>query len=270
MWKFVFSIYSIFSLCAESYQPGEYLKYKITWGYVDVGTSSLSVSQKESCNGIPCYRFISQAQSGGFLGSIYNVNDSIKSEFDITNERTITSAKKFHEGSYHREYTVEFDQKSQTANWWQRKLIGTLKISESNPEWRPKSGTTKSIPKHTLDILSAIYYTRSYGGPNQVGVYYEFSVYDDLELVPLRMNLMKKEMLELEINFKNYQIPTILAEPVISTSGMFRSGGKVWIWVTDDQFRVPIKMRAKIPVIGSVDIDLIDFKNIDLSMYEVL
>jgi hypothetical protein len=270
MWKYVFSIFYILPVFAESFQPEEFLKYKITWGYFDVGTSSLSVSKKESCNGIPCFRFVSQAQSNGFLGSLYVVNDTIKSEFDILNERTITSVKKFHEGSYHREYTAEFDVKSQTANWWQRKLIGSLKNSESNPDWKPKSGTTKSVPVHTFDILSAIYYTRSYGGPNQVGVFYEFTVYDDLELVPLRMNLLKKETLTMEINSKVYNIPVILAMPVISTSGMFRSGGKVWIWVTDDSQRVPVKMRAMIPVIGSVDIDLIDFKNVDLSQYEIL
>jgi len=40
-------------------------------------------------------------------------------------------------------------------------------------------------------------------------------------------------------------------EPMLKSSGIFRQKGKLTIWLTDDEYKIPILMKSKI-LVGSV------------------
>ena len=53
----------------------------------------------------------------------------------------------------------------------------------------------------------------------------------------------------------------IVAEPVIDGEAIFKQTGKILIWVTNDEYKIPVKLSSKI-VFGSFKAILKDAKNI--------
>ena len=50
----------------------------------------------------------------------------------------------------------------------------------------------------------------------------------------------------------------LVIEPVLETSAIFENTGKLTIWLTDDNFRMPVLMRSKVAV-GSFEAVLKEF-----------
>jgi hypothetical protein len=48
-------------------------------------------------------------------------------------------------------------------------------------------------------------------------------------------------------------------EPIMEAGGLFKNSGKLTIWITDDNRRIPVLMKSKIPV-GSIDAVLQEFR----------
>jgi hypothetical protein len=51
-------------------------------------------------------------------------------------------------------------------------------------------------------------------------------------------------------------VPTVIVEPLLAEgTGLFVKEGRLKIWLTDDERRIPVRMRSKV-AIGSVSADL--------------
>jgi len=47
----------------------------------------------------------------------------------------------------------------------------------------------------------------------------------------------------------------IMVEPIIAEGGLFKTEGQITIWLTDDELKIPVKVKTKI-IIGSIDAEL--------------
>lgn len=54
----------------------------------------------------------------------------------------------------------------------------------------------------------------------------------------------------------------IIVEPIIIKGGLFKSEGSIYVWLTDDNLRIPVKVKTKI-VIGSIDAVLTAFEGVN-------
>jgi len=54
----------------------------------------------------------------------------------------------------------------------------------------------------------------------------------------------------------------IVVEPALKFEGLFQQKGKVTIWLTDDEHRVPVLIKTQI-VIGTIDIVLREAKIVE-------
>ena len=52
----------------------------------------------------------------------------------------------------------------------------------------------------------------------------------------------------------------MVIEPVMSEGGLFKASGRMSIWVTADERRMPVLMKSKIPV-GSIDAVLQEYRS---------
>jgi hypothetical protein len=43
----------------------------------------------------------------------------------------------------------------------------------------------------------------------------------------------------------------LVVEPVLQASGIFKHEGRLTVWLTDDQFKIPVLMKSKVAV-GSI------------------
>lgn len=50
-------------------------------------------------------------------------------------------------------------------------------------------------------------------------------------------------------------VDCVVVQPVLGDEGIFQSSGELLVWFTDDDRRIPVRMRAKVPV-GSIEATL--------------
>jgi len=111
------------------------------------------------------------------------------------------------------------------------------------------------IQPFTQDILSAFYYFR----------YQEFAVGDTVTVNvtadgrSYRAKIIGRKLVTIETIFGNKEC--IVAEPIIDGEAIFKQTGKILIWVTNDEYKIPVKLSSKI-VFGSFKAILKDAKNV--------
>jgi len=111
------------------------------------------------------------------------------------------------------------------------------------------------IPKYVNDIISALYLSRTFD-------YSKLKVNDEFHL----KNFHKGKTYDLdlvyrgkeEINVPAGKFKSILVEPIVKAGGLFKSEGSIYVWLSDDELKVPIKVKSKI-VVGSIDAVLSDY-----------
>jgi hypothetical protein len=82
-------------------------------------------------------------------------------------------------------------------------------------------------------------------------------------------NFYKDSTYELDVKFKGRQqikvdagkFNCVIIEPLVKEGGLFKSEGRIYIWLTDDERRIPVMVTAKI-LIGSVDSELVEYHGI--------
>ncbi len=136
-----------------------------------------------------------------------------------------------HEGSFHRKRRVYFDHINKTALY---------------------KGKVVKMSNATQDILGSILMVRN--ADLKVGSHKIVDVVDDGKFYSLKTKIRKKE--EVEVPYGEFE--TYKVEPFLQSNGIFKNEGKLWVWFSDDERRIPVKLQAKI-VLGSVKVSLVKY-----------
>jgi len=83
-------------------------------------------------------------------------------------------------------------------------------------------------------------------------------------------NFYKDSTYELDVKYlgrQQVEVPAgkfncIVIEPLAKAGGLIKSEGKLYLWLTDDDRKMPVKVSSKISI-GSIDSDLIEFKGLN-------
>ena len=69
---------------------------------------------------------------------------------------------------------------------------------------------------------------------------------------PVIVKVLRRETVKLDAGTFN----TIVLQPIIKSGGLFAEGGEALIWVTDDDRRIMVQLKAKMPVLRTLDLFL--------------
>lgn len=252
------------SLFSESFRIGENLKYEISLLGMTVGYSTMKVVGMTRCEKDDCMIFETKAFGTPWINRFFKVDDRIVSFWNTKKKMPVYSEKKLHEGFYRRSHFVKFDLNKKSALFEGTSYSGNSdKIGEERKDakLKEKNGEVLNLPNEFQDILSAIYYQREYKSNPEIGKSFEIQLFDDLKLTEMKISILKKEKLELKINNEKKEIETFLVQPFIKTTGIFRSKGNIFIWISNDEKRIPVKITADLPVAGHVSVVLTEQKN---------
>lgn len=250
---FLFSL----PLQAEAFKLGEVLKYDINLWKMTVGYSTMAVTGKTVVNGENCLIFETKAEGTPWINRFFKVDDRIKSYWNASRKLPVYSEKKLHEGFYRRNHSVTYDLKQKTAHWQGSKFSGNTDkagVKREGVKWVEKEGDFVNLPNEFQDILSAIYFQREYKSEVEVGKSFSINLFDDLKLTEMKIQILRKEKLELEVNGVEKEYDTIVVQPFIKTTGIFRSKGNIYIWISNDENRIPLKITADLPLAGHVTV----------------
>jgi len=215
----------------NSWGVGEELKFTIYYGFYRAGTATMSVIDKKDVNGGICFHIRTTARSNNFISKFYKVEDRVDSFVDIEGIFSRRLEKRLREGRYKSDRIVDF--------YHDRLIALNTKEKYSFAE----------IPLYVQDIFSSLYYIRTID--LKVGNTEKINAYADGKVYLLHVVVHNKETIEVPAG----KFKCLKVEPLLKSEGIFRQKGKLTIWITDDNRKIPVKMKSKV-VIGSINSEL--------------
>lgn len=226
----------------NAYTYGERLDYKVGYSGITAGNGYLQVSPMSvEKNGRKCMDIRFRAYSLESLRWIYYVDDSYRTILDEDGIFPWVFQQRIREGKYKRDVTATFDQYNKKA--YERKK-------------------TFSIPQYAMDIVAAFYYVRTMDLQNMKdGTKFVVNNYFQGKMYKIPVKIHKRERIKTAAGTFN----TIMIEPMVKEGGLFKSEGKIYVWLTDDENKVPVKVATKI-LIGDVYAELTKYSGIKNKM----
>ncbi len=112
-----------------------------------------------------------------------------------------------------------------------------------------KPGSKESVA-NPLDDAAFFYFLRTI--PLEMGKSYKFDRYFRKELNPVTIKVVKREKMEMP---DGKEITCLIINPVVGEDGLFARKSQAMLWLTDDDRRIPVQIRAKLPF-GTVTLRL--------------
>ena len=206
------------------------MEYSVTWEGIRLGAGSLSVEAIDTVQDRPVYR-VALEMAGG--PPFYRVEDRIVSWIQPVPFASLQFAQKQKEGNYRRDRKIVLDAESLTYTRYD------LKDGEYVPN---QEEADVPIPSGALDEISYLYLARLL--PLEVGQRYEFERYFKEDGNPATVEVLRRE----EIRVPAGRFKTIVLRPEIATDGMFGEGGEAEVYVTDDERRIPVRLKTSLSV----------------------
>lgn len=223
------------------WMKGERLTFSLGWGPITAGTAILEVKPAKDGK----TEFYTLAHDSGTLKKIYPVSDTIYTRVRNKGLMTEVFRKTLNEGSYHNKSVIRFDRKGEKA--W---LSDTVFTDDKVRKVKRSADTVVAIQGVEHSIMSAFYLVRTL--PLVVGDTSRFSAVSGKKRYELKVLVHGRETLKTKIG----EVKTVKVEPVLDGDGIFVSKGRIFIWLTDDEKRIPVLMECEI-ALGSIKAKLL-------------
>jgi hypothetical protein len=214
---------------------GERLVFAVQYGIVNAGEASLEIRNISVFDSIPCYNIVSNARSNDVFSVFFKVRDRFVSLMDTTNLVSVRYEKNIREGKFKRQESVVFDQRKHRAIYKDKEV---------------------PIAPRTQDVLSAMYYVRTL--PLEPGQKIALANHTDGKNYPLLVKVLRRERVTVEAG----TFDCLVVEPFLRGPAIFQQKGRLTVWITDDQYKIPVLMKSKV-VIGAVSGVLKSYKLAD-------
>lgn len=215
---------------AAAFQIPERLEYELSYTGIKAGHAVQEVTQEGTD-----IHIVSTARSADWLRFFFPVDDRIESfltsgppPLQFGSPRLYKERK--HEGRTRRNREARFDHE---------------KLEVTTIDHRDKSEKKLAITKRTYDSLSSFYYFRTI--PLQVGASYFIDIFDCKRLWNTEVKVLRREEIVTPVG----RFKTIVVHPLLKSEGIFARTGDMFIWLTDDERRIPVQMKSKVKV-GSI------------------
>ncbi|RZF59741.1 DUF3108 domain-containing protein [Sphingobacterium corticibacterium] len=221
-------------LAQPTYQAGENLTYKLKYGILSVATGTLKVEKSKLRFSNPnAFHLSAFGQTSG-LFAVYKVRNKYDSYIDGDNYLPYLYIEDIHEGSYTREEYATFDHRN-------KKVSG-------------KKGTFTSPTSQFFDLLSAYYFSRNLDLSSlKKGDSFKLTYFLNDEVAQLGIKYIGIEKIKTSLG----ELECIKFSPEITPGRIFRKDSQLFLWVTNDGNRIPVKAQVEI-LVGTVTMELVD------------
>lgn len=222
----------------NAFRPGEVLKFRIHYGFMDAGEAILEVKPElKNFGNRDCYHVVGTGRSVGAFDWFFKVRDRYESVIDKDAMLPWLFIRRVNEGGYIINQNVSFNHYSDSAK------------SEK---------ATISIPENTQDLVSAFYYARTIDFSNaKEGDIFPINGYLDDAIFPMNIKYIGKE----EIKTKMGTFRCIKFRPMLVEGRVFKDNEDMTVWVSDDPNRIPVRVQTDI-LVGSIKMDLVGYENL--------
>jgi len=193
--------------------------YTVYWSGFKAGDAILEIDT--TTDGIT---ITSRAMSSPFISIFYKVDDLSQSKL-YHDGYPSTYILNIREGKYRRETITNFE-----AN----KIIYNDRLKKEMLEF--------NLEKRAFDPLSGFYEIRK--RQLVVGRSEYIDIFDNKKLYNTEVQIIGKERITVPAG----EFDTIVVKPLLKSEGIFMKKGDIYIWLTDDNRKIPVMLKSKVKV----------------------
>lgn len=221
----------------NAFSVGEKLTFDVKYGFVTAGVAIMEIPKIRKIAKRNTYHITFNVNSVSSFDPFFKVRDRYETYLDTEGLFPWRFEQHVREGSYSRDFAAFFDQRRNIA--------------------KTKKGTYQ-VPDNVLDIVSAFYISRTFNYDTlKVGDRFKLQNFFKDKVYPLDVVYRGKEKITVDAGTFN----CIMIEPLVVEGGLFKSEGSIIIWLTDDELKMPVKVKTKV-IIGSIDAELTKYEGI--------
>lgn len=240
-----FLLQATFSYSQDKVVPfknGEWLQYRLSYsGFLKAGSMSLQLKE-EQLNGQKILHAIGKGKTSSIVSWFFHVDDTYESYFKQKNVFPLKSVRNVNEGGYKIHRITNYNYTKNTAN---------IK------DFIHKKDTAVSIKK-VQDMISTFYFLRNYNTENlnpndEIAV----DMFFDYKTFAFKLKFLRFETVKTKFG----KIKAMVFRPIVKSGRVFKAQESVTVWITADDNKIPIQMRAELAV-GSLRAELSGYKGL--------
>jgi uncharacterized protein DUF3108 len=209
----------------------ERLSYTVEWRLIHAGNVVVEASPTSE---------VVKLESAGMVSTLYKIQDTYRVQFDGPFCAT-SSLMDAREGSRHRETAINFDRNRNRAFLTEKDLIKNTLVSKTDVQ----------IPNCAHEVITALKQLRR--TKVEVGQSVQLPVSDGRKAAAVKVEAQEREQVKTPAGTFN----TVRYEINILNGVVYSRTGRVFIWLTDDERRLPVQFRFRMSFpLGTVTLEL--------------
>ncbi len=219
---------------------GEKMKFSVRWLGLEAGTAEVAVNEIVKIGGRDTYHIEVHVRSNKLIDLLWPVRHEHHSYVDVEHFHSLRYDKKTREGNHLADEFIEYDQVNHKGRYESR-----------------RSGDVKEmlIPADVQDEISCTFYFRNQAmTPGEV-----VTIPVNVDEKNWKLNVDVQTIEEIEVDGFG-KIPAVRIEPAASFYGLFMRRGRAWGWMSADRRRIPLLMKTKIPLLGSISMVITEYE----------
>ncbi|MEJ6981599.1 DUF3108 domain-containing protein [Pedobacter sp. P351] len=221
------------------FKVGEELKYKLRYGFVTAAEATLSVRNSDlKFNNQSVYHLLAEGRTSGTFDVFHKVRNRYNSYIHPTQLLPFLYTETIREGNYRRNDKARYHQE-------EKKVVSN-------------KGTFFGKRSQLFDIVSAYYFARSLDlSEVKQNEKFKMTYFLNDGLADLEIIYIGKERVKTSMGYFN----CLKFNPSIQAGRVFREDSKLYLWITDDGNRIPVKAQVEI-LVGTVTMELTSAKGL--------
>ncbi|MCK9329205.1 MAG: DUF3108 domain-containing protein [Candidatus Cloacimonetes bacterium] len=225
----------------QAFQDGERLSYDIKYGIISAGEAVLNANildaKKDNDSLIvdpfalhKRWHITSIARTNSFFDNIFKVRDKIESVSILDSMFSLRFEKNMREGKY-RQHRIH-------QNYPDLNMSIYTRYSRSQKKY---INQRMDIPDKTFDLLSAFYKVRTMD--LTPGKTYKINITADGKNYVALVIVHRIETIETIFGDKT---ECLVLEPALQGESLFKQTGEIFIWLTNDNNKIPVLLQSKV------------------------
>ncbi|MDN3581138.1 DUF3108 domain-containing protein [Mucilaginibacter flavus] len=213
------------------FKIGEKLSYKMQYGFFTAAEADIRVEASDKKLPGPAFHLIAEGKTAGTFDVFYKVRNKYESYVDENTLEPYFYTEDRHEGKWKHTDNVNFDQKDK-------------KVTANKGEFSYKG--------KTFDFVSAYYFARTIDVTKlKVGQTFQLQYFLDDGFHDMSITYSGTETIKCDMGTFN----CLKFNPTIIPGRIFRKDSKLYLWVTNDGNRIPVKAHVEV-ILGSITMEL--------------
>lgn len=180
-------------------------------------------------------------ETAGLVAKLYTVNNDYRSKYD-PGYCALSTAMDIREGSRQRQTQVIYDRQKARAFFLERDLAKNAQIANAEV-------ATPACVHDVIGGLMALRYVKLEPGQSV-----NLPISDGKKFAQVRIEAQEREMVKTPLG----TYPAIRYEVSLMNGVIYNRSGRVFVWLTDDERRLPVQFRVRLQIlIGTINLQLV-------------